>query len=205
MLQDLDHGLVAVNSPEIQKRAKTKRSKNERRSYFMTSERNVTTLVEEAVEKLFWDGLQLTLKHPSVAYFALRTLQWQQKAARLRSHWQAAGVPAPPALMISITDRCNLRCQGCFAQARQPSPRAEMEEDKVRSIFSEAKELGVSIALLLGGEPLVRKDILNITQDFPEITFLLFTNGMLIDEDLLRKLKEQKNVVPIISLEGHRE
>ncbi len=171
----------------------------------MTSESNVTSLVEEAVEKLFWDGLQLTLKHPSVGYFALRTIRWQQKAARLRSHWQAAGVPVPPAMMISITDRCNLRCRGCFAQAHQTSPRPEMDENKVRSIFAEAKELGVSIILLLGGEPLVRKDILNITRDFPEIIFPLFTNGMLIEGDLLGKLKEQKNVVPVMSLEGHRE
>jgi MoaA/NifB/PqqE/SkfB family radical SAM enzyme len=80
-----------------------------------------------------------------------------------------------------------------------------MDESKVRSIFAEAKELGVSIILLLGGEPLARKDILNITREFPEIIFLIFTNGMLIDETLLRKIWERKNVVPVLSLEGHRE
>jgi MoaA/NifB/PqqE/SkfB family radical SAM enzyme len=46
---------------------------------------------------------------------------------------------------------------------------------------------------------------LNITKDFPEIIFPLITNGLLIDEELLRKLKEQRNVVPVISLEGYKK
>jgi MoaA/NifB/PqqE/SkfB family radical SAM enzyme len=56
-----------------------------------------------------------------------------------------------------------------------------------------------------GGELLVRPEILTITKDFPESIFLLFTNGLLIDEELITRLKEQKNVVPVISIEGYEE
>jgi len=59
--------------------------------------------------------------------------------------------------------------------------------------------------VLAGGEPLVRQEILDITRDFPEIICLVFTNGLLIDDDLLAKLKGQRNFVPVISLEGWEE
>jgi MoaA/NifB/PqqE/SkfB family radical SAM enzyme len=80
-----------------------------------------------------------------------------------------------------------------------------MNVDKMRSVIQEAKELGISFMVLAGGEPFVRQEILDITKDFPEIIFLIFTNGLMINEELLAKLKKQKNVVPGISLEGYRE
>ncbi|MDO8784731.1 MAG: 4Fe-4S cluster-binding domain-containing protein, partial [Syntrophales bacterium] len=162
----------------------------------MKSEREVTILIEQAVKDLFRNALRLTLHDLSKAYFSLRTIRWQKKAARLRLKWQAAGVQVPPVMMMSLTDRCNLKCQGCFALAHQSLPRTEMDEGKVRSIFAEARELGISIILLIGGEPLIRKEILNMTRDFPEIVFPIFSNGLLIDEGLLGKFREQKNVVP---------
>ncbi len=80
-----------------------------------------------------------------------------------------------------------------------------MSESKLRGIMEEARELGISFILLAGGEPLVRPEVLNITKDFPEIIFPLITNGLLIDEELLTKLRGQQNVVPVISLEGYRK
>ena len=38
--------------------------------------------------------------------------------------------------------------------------------------------------------------------DFPDILFAMFTNGLLIDEQVVSRLKRQRHVVPIISLEG---
>jgi len=67
---------------------------------------------------------------------------------------------------------------------------------------SEAQQLGVSAILLAGGEPLIRKELLTITRDFPSIIFPLITNGTLIDETVIRQFKEQRNVIPIISIEG---
>jgi MoaA/NifB/PqqE/SkfB family radical SAM enzyme len=59
--------------------------------------------------------------------------------------------------------------------------------------------------MIAGGEPLVRMEILDIIQEFPEITFLVFTNGLLIDEALTLKLKNMRNFVPVISLEGYEK
>jgi MoaA/NifB/PqqE/SkfB family radical SAM enzyme len=69
-------------------------------------------------------------------------------------------------------------------------------------VIGEADELGISIMLLAGGEPLTRPEILDITADHPNIIFPLFTNGLLIDAETIDKLAAQKHVVPVISLEG---
>jgi MoaA/NifB/PqqE/SkfB family radical SAM enzyme len=70
------------------------------------------------------------------------------------------------------------------------------------SVMNEAKELGISIVLLAGGEPFVRHEVLKLTKCFPEIIFLIFTNGLLFNQEIIHELKRQKNVVPVISMEG---
>ncbi len=108
-------------------------------------------------------------------------------------------------MIFSITNKCNLHCKGCYHQALRQSPQAELSGAKIRSVITEAKELGISFIVIGGGEPLIRREILDIIGDFPEIIFLIFTNGLLIDEELAKILKKQKNVVPVISLEGYEK
>lgn len=166
---------------------------------------NFGKVLNESLNVFFRDALRVTFTNPLQAYSFVRTVKWQRKAARLRTDWEQRGIHVPPIMIFSITNRCNLRCKGCYNQAlRQLSP-AEMSEDKLRSIIAEGKELGISFMVLAGGEPFIRKEILDITKDFPEIIFLVFTNGLLIDDDLLTKLKRQRNLVPAISIEGYVE
>jgi MoaA/NifB/PqqE/SkfB family radical SAM enzyme len=80
-----------------------------------------------------------------------------------------------------------------------------MNSEKVRNIFEDAKTLGISFIVIAGGEPLVRRDILDITKDFPEIIFLIFTNGLLVDDSIVKKLNRQKNTIPVFSLEGNEQ
>jgi len=166
---------------------------------------NFRKVLNESLSVFFKDALRVTLKDPKQAYFFLRTVRWQQKAARVRSKLEREGIHVPPIMIFSITNRCNLHCKGCYHQALQRSSKPEISGDKIRSIFSEARELGISFMVLAGGEPLVRQEILDITKDYPEIICLVFTNGLLIDDPLLAKLKGQRNFVPVISLEGWEE
>ena len=80
-----------------------------------------------------------------------------------------------------------------------------MDTGKLLSIVTEAKELGISFIIIAGGEPLIRPEILDIAADFPEITFLVFTNGLLITDPIAERLAKQRNFVPVISLEGQEE
>ena len=111
----------------------------------------------------------------------------------------------PPIMIFSITNRCNLHCKGCYAQAIRSTSEPEMSAEKMRGVFDEAQELGISFAVLAGGEPLVRPEILDIVHDHPQIISLMFTNGLLIDDEMLARFQEQRNLVPVISLEGYEE
>ena len=78
-----------------------------------------------------------------------------------------------------------------------------MDTASLTGVLRQASELGVSIVLIVGGEPLTRPDIFDVTRNFPDMVFTLFTNGTLVDEAVLRHFKEQKHVIPILSMEGH--
>ena len=80
----------------------------------------------------------------------------------------------------------------------------ELGDEKLRGIVAEAAELGVSFFVIAGGEPLTRPAILDITRDYPQIVFLLITNGLLLDQAMIRRLASQPNTVPVLSLEGTR-
>ena len=161
-------------------------------------------LLNNSLRIFFKDALRVAFTNPSQAYFFFQTLRRQKKATCIREKWALQGIQVPPIMIFSITDRCNLHCKGCYNQALRQSPQTEMSAEKLRSIFDEAKELGISFIILGGGEPLMRREIIDITMDYPEIVFLLFTNGLLIDEDVVARLNKQKNLVPIISLEGYQ-
>jgi MoaA/NifB/PqqE/SkfB family radical SAM enzyme len=171
----------------------------------MSEDGNYIHLIDESIRNIFKSASAIVLKDPSQAYFLLKTVRWQKRAAEIRQKWREDGIHVPPFMFVSITNRCNLKCMGCFPRAKHRLRMPEMSESKLRGIIEEARELGISFILLAGGEPLVRPEILDITKDFPEIIFPLITNGLLIDEELLQRVSGQKNVVPLISLEGYRK
>ena len=162
-------------------------------------------VLNESLNVFFKDALRVALTNPSQTYHFLRTIRWQKKAARIRSKWNQQGINVPPILIFSITNRCNLHCKGCYNWALRPSIESEIDGAKVQSIITEAKELGISFVMIAGGEPLGRPETLDIIRDFPEITFLVFTNGLLITEEVADRLAKQRNFVPVISLEGYEE
>jgi sulfatase maturation enzyme AslB (radical SAM superfamily) len=145
-------------------------------------------------------ALRTSLQNPSLALFFIKTLIQQRKAARKRELWRKEGVQAPPFMIVSITRRCNLNCVGCYHRAQQRQNTDELTVDRLKQLMEEAQELGVGFTLLAGGEPLTRPEILDVTEDHPEIIFPLFTNGTLLTGLILERIARQKNVVPVLSL-----
>lgn len=167
------------------------------------SNQAASSLFDQTIFTLFGDALRMTVKQPRQAGFFLRTLNSQRKAAKVRERWSDQGINVPPLMIMSITHRCNLRCKGCYSMALPRQQETELEMERVGQIFSEASELGTRLILIAGGEPLVRKDFLDVTARFPETIFPVFTNGLLIQNDTLKKLKKLRHVIPVLSLEGH--
>ncbi len=150
----------------------------------------------------FSEFVRVSIRHPSQALFFARTVAWQGAAARRRAREAGAGLHVPPIAIFSITNRCNLRCKGCYAQAIRGDAPDELPTDRMRSIVSEAAELGISFFVVAGGEPLTRPEIVDIARDNPHVIFLLVTNGLLLDGELIQRLTRLRNVVPVLSIEG---
>lgn len=159
-------------------------------------------VLNDALRVFFKDALKTSLRNPIQAFHFFRTIRWQMKASRIRSRWTKQGVPVPPILIFSITNECNLDCKGCYQREFHPSTGQDLSAEKLEEITREAHELGVYFFVIAGGEPLIRPEMLQITQKYRDIIFLVFTNGTLIDEAMVKQFKKQKNVVPLISLEG---
>ncbi len=159
-------------------------------------------LMNRSIVNLVKKALRISLTNPFYAGFILRTIGWQKKAAILRKYWESKNVHVPPFMISSITRRCNLKCKGCYSNAFNNSSFSEMSDEKYKSVIREASELGISIILIAGGEPFARSKLLDITKSFPKVIFPIFTNGLLINDETIKKLKKQRNVIPIISIEG---
>ena len=124
----------------------------------------------------------------------------------MRKQHEAEGLLVPPVMIISITSRCNLACAGCYMHGRGEKPAAEMSPEVLASVVGQAAELGVSIIVIAGGEPLVRQEeIFALAKAHPRILFPVFTNGLLIDEAMAAEIAACRNIVPVISFEGFRE
>jgi len=161
-------------------------------------------LFDDAVGALFSDAVRITLRDPSVAAFFVRMRRAQRAAEHRRAQLAEEGVHVPPFIILSVTGRCNLACAGCYAQAQERQEEPDMTSTELLSVVRQGRDLGVSIMLLAGGEPMTRVgDLLTIAREVPDVVFPVFTNGTLLDDLLVRRIRKQRNVVPVISLEGH--
>ena len=112
---------------------------------------SATSRLNQGLRIFFSEFVRVSLRHPSQAVFFVRTVLWQGRAARLRARMAREGVTVPPIIIFSITNRCNLRCKGCYAQAiRGEGSTDELSPGKLRSIVAEADALGVSFFVIAG-------------------------------------------------------
>ncbi|UCF49330.1 MAG: radical SAM protein [Thermoplasmatales archaeon] len=172
----------------------------------MTKENNDFRFVLNDTLKIFFkDFIKVSIRHPSQAIFFFKTYRWQKKAAKTREKWQQQGIPVPPIMLFSITHKCNLNCKGCYEKTIRPAAKKELTDEELGDIVKQANELGISFAVIAGGEPFMRKNFFEITKNYKDMIFLIFTNGLLLNQDMINIIKKQKNIVPLISLEGCEE
>jgi MoaA/NifB/PqqE/SkfB family radical SAM enzyme len=151
-------------------------------------------------------AIRIIAKDPALVIPGTIILHNQKKAATVRKRHEREGLLVPPVMITSITSRCNLSCAGCYMHGRGKPSAAEMSPAILASVVDQARELGVSIIVIAGGEPLVRWDeIAALAQKHPALLFPVFTNGLLIDEHMAEAIAGCRNIVPVISFEGFRE
>ena len=170
---------------------------------------NLQDYLENGVEILLKDAMKASFRNPKESLFLVRFSKNARKANKIRQRYSENGQNIPVFLIASITSSCNLHCTGCYSRANDAcsddAPLNQLSADEWEDIFNQAKEIGISFIVLAGGEPMLREDVIIKASNIPEILFPIFTNGTMMSEDYLKLFDENRNLVPIFSIEGNEE
>ena len=129
-----------------------------------------------------------------------------KKRERQRSFlFESEDLTVPPILIISVTNDCNLACEGCYANSQDRCRDDELSIADIDRIVAEASDSGVGIVFIAGGEPLMKEGLLELPRRYRDVLFVMFTNGMLLTNETADKTGALKNLVPVFSLEGDEE
>lgn len=177
--------------------------------YRLNSAFDLDQYLTDGVELIVKDALAASLKNPKETAFLLSFALSAKRAASARNRYAAAGKHIPSFLIASITNRCNLHCAGCYARANNICSDGSVDtlltDSDWNRIFSQASGAGVSFILLAGGEPMLRTGVIQSAAAHKDILFPVFTNGTMLDDATLELIDQNRNLVPIVSIEGDRE
>jgi radical SAM protein with 4Fe4S-binding SPASM domain len=117
------------------------------------------------------------------------------------------GIKSLHEMWIITNFSCNLRCKHCYTISRVNGEKDMLRAEEIKKIVDDARELGTQIFYFTGGEPLLRKDILDLVAYVTERSkLILFTNGTLITKEIAKELSKHKDrLIVQISIEGHNE
>lgn len=109
-------------------------------------------------------------------------------------------------LFFEVTSRCNALCDHCGSRCSSLK-KEELSAETFKKVLDDVAENFGTKAIMLnitGGEPLMRKDLFEITKHADNLGFKwgLVTNGMLITDDVINKMKETHMSTITISLDG---
>jgi MoaA/NifB/PqqE/SkfB family radical SAM enzyme len=147
-------------------------------------------------------GARLASDKPRSAARIADIIKKLETGENIRKSNEKRGLVVPPLAIISITRQCNLRCAGCYSHALHQDNAASMTPAALRRLIGEAEALGISALFLAGGEPLMRRDLLDVAADFPNMLFIVFSNGILLDNRTAAFFHANAHMIPVISLEG---
>ncbi len=124
----------------------------------------------------------------------------EESAASKRPVVSKAPEPSLRYLELQVTNACNLRCKHCYIGDGGPR---ELSAAQVRTIMTELDDMQGLRALITGGEPLMHAEFAKINELLPEffVRKALFTNGLLLNDDILKRLNVQEIHVSIDGLE----
>lgn len=175
----------------------------------MEKEFDLAEYMKDSVEQIIKDALKASLKNPLESAFLIKFMSECKKADHIRTQYEKHGRHIPPFLIAGITSSCNLFCKGCYARenhsCNENSNQNQLPLDDWEDIFVQAENLGIVFILLAGGEPLMRKEIIIQAAEHEKILFPVFTNGTMIDDAYIQLFHKNRNLMPILSIEGDEE
>ena len=175
----------------------------------MNKEFDLQEYMTKGVERVVSDAVKATLKNPRESAFMLSFAGASAAASAKRKKAEKNGEHIPPFLIASITSKCNLHCAGCYSRCNHATvdtePVTQLTDEDWFKIFEEAEEMGISFILLAGGEPMLRRGVIEAAGKKKNILFPIFTNGTFMDERYFELFDKCRNLIPIMSIEGKKE
>lgn len=106
-------------------------------------------------------------------------------------------------ISFETTRKCNLRCKHCYTDAGV-GLEDELTVEEIKELIDELADMGVLSITFTGGEPLMHPHIFELMEYAKKkpLTVLLFTNGTLLTEEIVEKLKEMKVLNVSVSIDG---
>jgi len=98
----------------------------------------------------------------------------------------------PSGAYLHVTHRCDLACQHCFQTDETHPENSDLTRDRLKKLMDELAALGVLWLTITGGEPFLRRDLMDILQDARDRRFAvsLKTAGHHINAQRAARLHE---------------
>ncbi|WP_319472060.1 12,18-didecarboxysiroheme deacetylase [uncultured Pseudodesulfovibrio sp.] len=132
-------------------------------------------------------------------------LRYNRESGQLPSHLLQFAKDKKPVVVWNMTQRCNLKCVHCYAQAIDPSAHKDpISNEQAKTIIDDLAQFGAPVMLFSGGEPLVREDLVDLAKYATSkgMRAVISTNGTLITKKKAKELKEVGLSYVGISIDG---
>ncbi len=112
--------------------------------------------------------------------------------------------PPGPVVIWNLIRRCNLTCKHCYSISGDVEFPNELSTEEVFHVMNDLKMFRVPVLILSGGEPLMRRDIFEISERAKAMRFYvgLSSNGTLVDATLADRIRDVGYDYVGISLDG---
>jgi len=128
---------------------------------------------------------------------------WLNNQTQRKKFKEKNGFLPPLSVSIAPTSACNLNCAHCSAAIKGNE---ELDPTVLNRLIEESRDdMGVHYFILTGGEPFLYPHFFSILENFPDCYFQVFTNGTLIDDSALERLRDLGNTLIMVSVEGFEE
>ena len=134
-------------------------------------------------------------------------LRYGRESGNLPSHLLQFSKDKKPVVVWNMTKRCNLKCVHCYAQAVPVDGADDISTEQAKTMIDDLAAYGAPVMLFSGGEPLVRKDLVELASHATSkgMRAVISTNGTLITKEKARELKGVGLSYVGISLDGMEE
>jgi len=118
-------------------------------------------------------------------------LRYGRHSKSLPAHLLQFSADKKPVVVWNVTRQCNLRCLHCYARAGAAAAPDELSREEGLSLLADLARFGVPVVLFSGGEPLMRKDLLELVAWTVKhgMRAVISTNGTLITREVAQRLQ----------------